>query len=47
VIRPAQQQQVHRAEKQERRVLARPAEGGQIEKLIMRGDGPAQRAVQR
>ena len=47
VAGPAEQQQVHRAEEQECRVLAGAAAGGQIEKLIMSRDGPAQRAVQR
>ena len=47
VAGPAEQQQVHRAEEQECRVLARAAAGGQIEKLIVSRDGPAQRAVQR
>jgi len=46
VIGPAQQQQVDRAEEQERRVLAGAAAGGQAEQLIGGRDGPAQRPVQ-
>jgi hypothetical protein len=47
MIGAAQQQPVHRAEEQERRVLAGPALSGQVKQLIAGRHGPAERAVQR
>jgi hypothetical protein len=47
VIRPGEQQQVHRAEEQEGRILARPSLTGQVKQLIGSRHRPAQAAVQR
>jgi len=47
VIGAAEQQQVHRTEEQERRVLPRAPACGQLEELAGVRDGPAERAVQR